>query len=787
MLILTTLFQIAAAAPAAPPVYHGRRGETTVPPPRIEETVDVDSRLSEPVWQRAAVLTGFSVYQPFDNQPAPDSTEVLVWYSRDAIYFGIRAFEPHAAVRASLAERDRISSDDNVEIHLDTFDEHNRAFVFIVNPLGVQADGTKSEGGGFIPGANVMPGQTDLSADFIWQSRGALTDGGYEVEIRIPFSSLRYPMTRTQDWGIQVQRRAQHNGYDETWTPAVRANASFIAQAGRLVGLTGMRHGQVLELNPELTSTNAGQLVPASPVINGQVAWDRTDHQSLGGNIRWTLGSNFVANGTIKPDFSQVEADATQIATDPRFSLFYPEKRPFFVEGSDQFNVPNTLVYTRRIVSPDGALKLTGKLGRTDVAVLSAMDAAPPTASGDQPLVNIARLRRAVGAQSSVGFLLSDRTADSRANHLAGIDTRILFGRLYYFQAQAAVSKTSGNAFTGSTDPAAMWEVVVDRTGRASGFHYAVLGLDSAFRADNGFVQRVGIISPSLRNRFTWYGKRGAFLERYQAFGGVVGFLRYDRPAAGLFESQWSVQNSLTFRGGWQVSFTPSRAQYTLNAADYSRQYVLTPFDPATGAYVALALPQHPIATLASVGVTTPQLQHMDASVTWSAGTDVDFTEAAEADRMSLTGSLNLRPTDRLRVNGTYTSTSYRRKGTGQQTVASRIPRLKLEYQVARPLFVRLVSQYQAFRRAPLLDLDTGSPIFTKQVDGSFRLPDGSGTNQWRSDFLFSYRPNPGTVVFAGYGNTYLEVEGSPIFSEPRRSDYAFFVKLSYLFRTTVP
>jgi hypothetical protein len=782
VLILSTVLQIAAASP---PVYHGRRGEIVVSPPRMEETIVVDGHLSEPVWQRAAVLTGFSVYQPVDNQPAPDSTEVLVWYSRDAIHFGIRAFEPHAAVRASLAERDRISSDDNVEIHLDTFDERNRAFVFIVNPFGIQADGTKSEGGGFIPGANVMPGQNDLSADFIWQSRGELVDGGYEVEVRIPFSSLRYPMTRTQDWGIQIQRRAQHNGYDETWTPAIRANASFIAQAGRLVGLTDMRHGQVLELNPELTGTVAGQLVPAIPV-NGRATWTRTNHQSLGGNVRWTLGSNFVANGTVKPDFSQVEADATQIATDPRFSLFYPEKRPFFVEGSDQFNVPNTLVYTRRIVSPDGALKLTGKLGRTDVAVLSALDAAP-TSTSDQPLVNIARLRRAVGTQSSVGFLLSDRTAASRANHLAGVDTRILFGRLYYFQAQLAASKTSGDTFTGSTDPAAMWEVVVDRTGRASGFHYAVLGLDSAFKADNGFVQRVGIISPSLRNRYTWYGKRGAFLERFQAFGGGIGFLRYDRPAAGLFETQLSVQNSLTFRGGWQVSFTPSRTQYTLNASDYARLYIVTPFDLATGTYLPLVLPERPTARLASLGLTTPQFQHVDAAITWSAGTDVDFTEAAEADRMSLTGSLNLRPTDRLRVNGTYTSTSYRRKGTGQQTLASRIPRLKLEYQVARPLFVRLVSQYQSSRRAPPFDLDTGSPIFTQRPDGTYALPEGSGTNQWRTDFLFSYRPTPGTVVFAGYGNTYLEVDSSPIFTSPRRSDDAFFVKLSYLFRTTIP
>src|SRR5215831_882077 len=142
-------FQLAAApAPPAPRIYDGRAGKTTVAIPKIEADVVVDGNLDEGVWRQAAVLTGFSLYSPVDQRPAPDSTEVLVWYSSSAIYFGIRAFEPHgggSAVHATLADRDRISGDDNVEIHLDTFHDQRRAFVFIVNALGVQADGMKSE------------------------------------------------------------------------------------------------------------------------------------------------------------------------------------------------------------------------------------------------------------------------------------------------------------------------------------------------------------------------------------------------------------------------------------------------------------------------------------------------------------------------------------------------------------------------------------------------------------------------------------------------------------------
>src|SRR6185503_5808811 len=186
---------------------------------------------------------------------------------------------------------------------LDTFNERDRALVFIVNPLGVQADGTKSETGGFIPGSNVMPGQDDLSADFQWESKGHVTSWGYEVEIRIPFSSIRYAMASTQDWGVQVDRHVQHSGYEETWTAAKKASASFVGQAGWLTGLTGMHHGQVVELQPELTNTVRG----APCCAPAQTSWRYSSKPQLGGNVRWALGSNFVLNGTIKPDFSQVE------------------------------------------------------------------------------------------------------------------------------------------------------------------------------------------------------------------------------------------------------------------------------------------------------------------------------------------------------------------------------------------------------------------------------------------------------------------------------------------------
>ncbi|HEY6829748.1 MAG TPA: carbohydrate binding family 9 domain-containing protein, partial [Gemmatimonadaceae bacterium] len=568
-------FQLASSAP--PRVYDGRAGQTTVAIPKIEADVDIDGNLDEAVWRQAAVLTGFSLYQPFDQRPAPDSTEVLVWYSSNAIYFGIRAFEPHGQVTATLADRDRIGSDDNVEIHLDTFDERNRAFVFLVNPFGVQADGTKNETGGFIPGANVMPGQNDLSADFIWQSRGRLIEGGYVVEVRIPFGSLRYPLLAEQRWGLQIDRHVQHNGYEETWTPALKASATFIGQAGWITGLTGLHHGQLIELNPELTNTVNGSPCCATP----QTGWRYQSNPRLGGNLRWTLGSNFILNGTVKPDFSQVEADATQIAADARFALFYPEKRPFFVEGSGQFNVPNTLVYTRTIVQPDAAAKLTGKLGRADVAILSAFDQ-PSFASHDRPLVDIVRLQQNFGEQSLAGLVYSDRVGSGRENRLLGGDTHIVFGKIYFAQFQAVQSMTRMN---GVSQSGPLWEAVVDATGRSWGFHYNILGIAPEFQSDNGFIPRVGYVSPSAANRVTLYGKPGGLFEQLNVYFQASGLWKYNDffDAKSVLEDRFGATGSVRLRGGWNVNFSPKIATYAFDPARYAGVYLRPsiPFQPS--------------------------------------------------------------------------------------------------------------------------------------------------------------------------------------------------------------
>src|SRR5919112_1005962 len=428
MLLELFLFS-ASAIPDPPLIYSGRVGQLQVQIPRLEVDLSVDGKLDEAVWRNAAVLAGFSQFSPTDGVPAADSTEVLVWYSPTAIYFGIRAFEAHGSVHATLADRDRIAADDYIQILLSTFNDSRQASVFAVNPFGVQSDGALVEtgatsGNGF-NNAVVRRENADLSPDFVFDSKGRLTDTGYEIEVRIPFKSLRFQPAQEQRWGINVTRQVQHSGAEDSWAPAKRASASFLSQSGHLVGLTELRRGLVLEFNPSLTSRTTG-----APGVDG---WRYAGGSpELGGSLRWGVTNNLNLNATANPDFSQVESDAGQFLFDPRNELFFSEKRPFFLDGIEQFTTPNQLIYTRRIVQPVAAAKLTGKGFGTDIALLSAVDDPGVSPNGDDhPVYNLLRLQRDVGAKSRLGLVYTDRIVGSDFNRVGGVDARLLFGELY--------------------------------------------------------------------------------------------------------------------------------------------------------------------------------------------------------------------------------------------------------------------------------------------------------------------------------------------------------------------
>jgi hypothetical protein len=758
-------------------VYDGRLRQIEAQLPRLDAaTVTLDGMLDEPMWRQAALLKGFTQYRPVDSRPAADSTDVLVFYAPDAIYFGIRAYEAHGdVVRATLADRDNIDADDKVEILLDTFNDRRRALLFAVNPLGAQQDGVRSEGlAGAAGGQNAgfrFDGVVDLNPDYVYESRGRVTPSGYEVEVRIPFKSLRYQSGETQDWGIQFIRTTQHTGYEDTWTPVVRASASFLIQSGTLKSLTGLRRGLVMDVTPEFTAR-----VDGAAVSSTDYQYQNVDPE-VGLNVRWGVTQNLSAAGTANPDFSQVEADVGQVTVNQRFALFYPEKRPFFLEGLEQFDTPNALIYTRQIENPMGGAKLIGKVRGTGVAYIGALDENLPSANQaqDKRLVNLLRLRRDLGASSTVGLAYTDRIREGGAwNRVFGVDARVIWKKIWYSDAQVAGSWTKDGSGLG-VRKGLLWNTTLyDRTGYSYGNHGELVGISPDFEAQSGFVNRVNIVQGRFANRFTWYGKPGSLFENTTTFILISPTWRYHDffDLGSTLEGTLSQTWLLTLRGGWGVNGEWQVSHQRFDQQDYANYQV-----DSAGTLVPFATP-HGLYNLWSgnLGFNTPS-RALTLSGNAGGGMGVIFAEAAESRGVNAFLNVAWKPTPSIRVDGRWIHQRLRRAVDGSWFSTANIPRLKIEYQPRRDIFFRYVGQYTAQEVDALRDPRYGYPLV---IDGSPAV--ASTQTEFRNDVLFSYRPIPGTLLYVGYGASLTEPEPFN-FGRMTRTTDGFFLKASYLFR----
>ena len=759
MLSLLLLLQAgqATAPPATGPVVPGAVG-TEVTIPRLVAEVKVDGRLDEAVWDHAIRLTGFHQYQPVDGRPAELTTEVLVWYAPDAIYFGVRAHADPATVRATVADRDRLGSDDRVTIYLDTFDDQRRAFFFGVNPLGHQEDGVRTEGTG--NAGQIFGGNIDRNPDYLWQSSGRLTDYGYEVEIRIPFKSLRFPNAPQQTWGLNVTRFTQQTGYEDTWTDVRRANASFLAQSGLITGLHDLHRGLVTELQPFVTATANG----ARDAATDKFQRDNVN-PDVGVNLR--LGLTAVSlDATVNPDFSQVESDVGQVTVNERFALFFPEKRPFFLEGIELFSTPNQLVYTRRIANPLVGAKVSGKLGGTTFAYLSAVD----ELDGGNALFNIGRVRQDFGSGSTIGLTLTTFDQKSDFNRVAAADSRILFGKLYFVEGQLGASWTGQG---GPSTVAPIGQLTLDRTGRSWGFNYQIAAIGTDFKARAGFVNRTGIVTGHIFNRLSFYGKRGALVENFTTFFGPRRIWDYDSfGAESAIEGGEDLNLNFQLRGGWSAGSQISRNFVSFDSTDY-RGYTV---DRGGTAVPYLPPPRLTNMYSASLSLGTPTFQNFDAGITVNYGEVAIFDEGSAGRELRVTGNIGFRPTRSVRTELSLVWSQIWRQRTAGEFARTVIPRVKLAYQPNSALFFRVIGEYRSQRQTTLESAD-GSPI---SIGGSPTRP--SASNGFEIDVLASYEPTPGTVAFLGYGAN-LESPTTFGISDLRRQSDGFFLKLAYLFR----
>ncbi len=761
------LLQVVGSPPPDRPV---------VRPPRIDTTVTVDGVLDEPAWASAALLGDFHQYRPLDQQPAEQPTTVKVWYSPTALYFGIVAHDKHpGSIRATLADRDKIDDDDRVQIFLDTFNDRRRAFVFGVNPLGVQEDGVRSEGngggggGGRGGGGGGGGGATSLdrSPNYLFDSKGQITDSGYVVEVRIPFKSLRYPGGKALNWGFNLVRSTQRSGFEDTWTDARRGALSFLSQAGFLSGMTGIKRGVVTEVQPFVTAAANGVVdAPTGRFVRDELKPD------FGVNFRLGFTSLSV-DGTINPDFSQVESDAGQVTLNERFALFFPERRPFFLEGIELFQTPGSIVYTRRIANPVAGGKVTGKFGRFGIAHLTAFDEQTDETTGERshPFVSVTRLRTDLGANSLLGATVTNRSLAGGFSRTIAADSRFALGSLYAFNTSIANSWHHDSAGT-VMGPA--WSIGLDRTGRSWGFGYNFEGRDPGFEAALGFVPRVGDVNLRLFNRFTIFGKRGAFFEGITLFGGVNRFWDYRRFGhSRAIEGEQSLSGFGRLRGGWSYGASSRLGFVDFNPDFYEGAQVLV--NGQLSSYRGPARLEKAVEL--SFNASTPNLPQGSSNVRVSRRDVGIFSEASEGREFQFSVGTEIRPHRWVRLEGNWVYSKLTRKRDGSEYGRTMIPRLRFEFQPNRTYFLRVISEYRSQRRAASRSAETGALLY---FDG---LPsEASVTNRFRVDVLLSFQPSPGTVAFLGYGSGY-DGARTLTFRDLVKQEDGFFFKLAYQFR----
>ena len=756
-------------------VYGQSKSSTTdsldIVVPRFEKIeIKIDGYLDESVWNSAASRSEFITYLPVDGRPADDDTEIRIWYSSTALYVGIIAQEIHGEVRSTLADRDKLDNEDYVLLILDTYNDKRTAYTFAVNPIGQQSDGTLTDNSSI--GRNSFPFKVDDNPDYVFTSSGRLTKDGFVVEVEIPLKSLRFQSEDTQSWGFNVLRRVQHSGYWSSWSGARQGVASFLAQGGTLVDMTGLKREKVFDINPEIRgSLNRGP----SPEKFGAETTD-----PLGLNLRYGLSSNVVMNATLNPDFSQIEADVAQINYDPRRSLYFPEKRPFFLDGIELFSTPTRLIYTRRIANPVAAAKLAGKIGGTTLALISAADnTGSSIADMDAAFVNALRLKRDLSSQNHMGLVYTDKSHSDWSNRVFAIDGRFVAKDTYTFRAQGGFSQTNDQEKIGTIAP--MWDIAANANGRKWSGSFLFKAYHGEFKPAVGFIERGNYVTVTTGPTRRFYGKTDAMVEQLSLSLRVTGNWDYSGFTDGNRADDRRIYPSfaIQFRGGWRLTNFTWIEKFSYPENFFTNHFIKT----ATGFVHYQGTPE-----LANYGamieLSTPQLDRISAKLKYGFGTDPNYDEWAPGKINLIESRIKWNPTDQIRIALRYNLQQNYRKSDGTLVSESQVPRIKIEYQITPTIFLRGVVQYTSKYRDDLRDNSrTELPIYFKDSNDKYIPALSETTNNIEADFLFSYRPIPGTLVFFGYGSAMTEANRFQFQSLQRQSD-GFFMKFTYLFRS---
>ncbi|MEM8485400.1 MAG: DUF5916 domain-containing protein [Bacteroidota bacterium] len=712
--------------------------------------INIDGVIDEAGWRAAARAENFSETFPEEQARPPIDIAAFFTYDDENLYVAFDIKDNPADIRVNYSDRDAIWQDDYVGLAIDTNGDAQEVYFIAANPLGIQGD------------TRITRNNEDLGFNLVYKSEGRVHEGGYQVEMQIPFRSLRFPETDIQTWNATVwitHPRDSRNTY--SWAAMSRDNPCWACQFGSIEGIEGVRSAGNLEILPAFTGTQASQLNDFDNPDSGFDSDRINTDPSL--NVKYGITSDLTADLAINPDFSQIEADVAQIDANSTFALFFPERRPFFQEGSDLFDTEVQTVYTRSINDPIVANKMTGRFGKTNVAYIGARDNTSPLlmpfeesselVNVGKSFSNIVRVKHNFENNSYIGGLVTDRRQDEGGGGTTvSLDATWRIATQYLINAQWVGSRTeevndptlsegfndetfdNGNhtaALDGETYNGHAMTFEFLRDGRHYWFEVGYEQLSPTFRADNGFIRQNNVRDFGFFNGFNIYPEKINFIDRISPRAGFGrewnfdGLQKEDFGFIGMFVQMKAQSRAFVGYSAERELFRGTEFdgihEWDFFAASNFSEFIQLGVELETGKAIAR-------------NVDTPELGK-------------SFNYAAFA---------TIRPTSRLSFEPTLSYSRLEDSDTGENFFSGYILRVRTNYQFSRRLFLRTVVQYNDF--AERLEVDP----------------------------LLTYRINPFSAFYIGSTHDYNTFPGrtqdaSRFLQESRRQ---FFFKFQYLFRT---
>lgn len=769
--------QVPPQTPAAPP-NNGKIPLSKIP--RVRRAPKLEDFLENHPREAELTVSDFRQNSPGDGTPATEATTAYLSYDEKNLYVAFVCHDERDQVRAHLSKREESDQDDGVGVLLDTFRDFHRSYYFFSNPLGVQTDAIYTEGQGY-----------DYSFDTLWDNAGRVLNDGYIVFFSIPFKSLRFSHEPEQTWGVALYRVILRKSEYDYWPYVTQRVEGLTQQFAPVGGLEKVSPGRNIQLIPYGMLANnhfLNQPVQSNPNLASPPFFQDDFEHRAGLDAKFVVKDALTFDITLNPDFSQVESDDPQVTVNQRFAVFFPEKRPFFIENAGFFASPINLFFSRQIADPQFGTRMTGKVGQWTLGALVIDDRQPGLGFTTGPyntraVDGVVRVTREFGRQSYVGAFVSSRDFVDTSNRVAALDARLKFSKNWVVDAQAVHTWTRQNTQAGfdclwfpqsasgigSQQGNALW-LDASYSGRHFNFSTNYNDFSPNFCTELGFVNRIDIRQNYTFGGYFWRPAKSKIIDFGPSVSETV-----DWNHAGVMQD-W------TAAVGFQVDLTK---QTTFNI---SRGEAYELFD-------GIDFRKHSTSAL----VSTQPYKWISFSARYTQGIGENYFPAPGllpflGNTKRVNFGFTLRPSSRFRLDETFI---YYRLGTrdgwvtppfspGQSVFNNYLNRAKFNYQFTKELSLRLILDYNAtIANTNLFDVQ-------RSLGGS-DSPNGpfEPTKQFTTDVLFTYLLHPGTAVYLGYNNGYTDLTlrpGPPPFVVPHgapnnTTSRLFFVKVSYLLR----